>query len=486
MVRAKKRKKKMFISVLPGEQVEVALAEDGVLTEYYVEMTHQAKTRGNIYKGKIHNIDPALQAAFINYGAVRNGFLQIDEVHPEYYQLVQGPARRSKYPPIQKVLKKNQEVLVQVVKEPTGKKGAFMTTFLSLPGRYFVLTPGREQRGVSRKIEDEAERKRLKEIITKFKLDEGLGLIVRTAAMGRTKSALERDLSFLKRLWKEVRQKGPKVESPSMVYQELALASRAVRDYLTDDVGEVWVDAPEVAKQVADMAALVFPRRPGIVKQHTDMEKSLWERFNLKRQIEQLYGREVTLPSGGRLVFDATEALTAVDINSGRIGGESNFREMALKTNVEAAEEIARQLRLRDIGGQVVIDFIEMKDRKHVAQVEKTMRASMKVDRARTDVGKMSRFGLMELVRQRLGSSALSVTTEACPCCGGSGIQRNLEWRAMSALKEVYRLLRKNNTPGTLAYKVAPELGLYMLNTKRERLTSLEAEFAKTIRIESE
>jgi ribonuclease E len=483
---AKKRKLKMFISVLPGEQVEVALSEDGVLTEYYVEMVHQAKTRGHIYKGKIHNIDPALQAAFINYGAERNGFLQIDEVHPEYFQIVQGPPRKAKYPPIQKVLKKNQELLVQVVKEPTGQKGAFMTTYLSLPGRYFVLTPGREQKGVSRKIEDEAERKRLKECIANFKLDEGLGLIVRTAAMEQSKTSLERDLSYLKRLWKDVRQRGKEMGTPSLIYQELELSSRAVRDYLTDDVGEIWVDSPETAKQVADMAALVFPRRPGIVKQHTDMEHSLWERFNLKRQIEQLYGREVILQSGGRLVFDHTEALTAVDINSGKIGGESNFREMALKTNMEAAEEIARQLRLRDIGGQVVVDFIEMKDRKHVAQVEKTMKAAMKIDRARTDVGKMSRFGLLELVRQRLGSSAISVTTETCPSCGGSGVRRNLEWQAMTALKEIYRLLRKNNMPDVLSYTVSEELAIYLLNAKRSRLSALEEEFGKQIKILAE
>jgi ribonuclease E len=483
MTKIVKRKKKMFISVLPGEQVEVALAEDGVLTEYYVEMVHQVKTRGNIYKGKIHNIDPALQAAFINYGAERNGFLQIDEVHPEYYLIVQGPDRKAKYPPIQKALKKNQEVLVQVVKEPTGSKGAFMTTYLSLPGRFFVLTPGREQRGVSRKIEDEEERKRLKEAISGLKLDEGLGIIVRTAALGQSKSALERDLSFLKRLWKEVRQKGTQAATPSLVYQELDLSARAVRDYLTDDVAEVWVDEPETAKKVADMAALVFPRRPGIVRQHTDMDLALWDRFNLRRYIEQLYSREVTLPSGGRLVFDQGEALTAVDINSGKIGGESNFREMALKTNVEAAEEIARQLRLRDIGGQIVIDFIEMKDRKHVAEVEKSLRTILKTDRARTDVGKMSHFGLLEMVRQRIGSSAVSITTEPCPCCKGAGTRRNLEWQSMAVLKELYRVLRKNNSPETVPCKVSAELAVYLLNQKRNRLSQFETEFHKKISI---
>jgi len=482
MTKGTKRKQKMFISVLPGEQVEVAVAEDGLLLEYYVEMVHQAKTRGHIYRGKIHNIDPALQAAFINYGAERNGFLQIDEVHPEYYQIVQA-GQRAKFPPIQKALKKNQELLVQVVKEPTGHKGAFLTTYLSLPGRYFVLTPGREQRGVSRKIEDEGERKRLKEAIAGLKLEEGLGIIVRTAALGQSKTALERDLSYLKRLWKEVRQRGTTAETPSLIYQEQDLASRAVRDYLTDDVGEVWVDEPETAGRVAEMASLVYPRRPGIVKQHTDMDVPLWDRFNLRKQIEQLYGREVSLPSGGVLAFDHAEALTAVDINSGKIGGESNFREMALKTNVEAAEEIARQLRLRDIGGQVVIDFIEMKDRKHVAEVEKTIRAAFKSDRARTDIGRVSRFGLLELVRQRLGSSALSITSEPCPLCNGSGQRRNHEWQALTVLKDVYRQMRKESGPDSITVKVSPELALYLLNNKKEQLSSMEAEFKKKISI---
>lgn len=481
MSRGKKRKQKMFIGVLPGEQVEVAVAEDGMLLEYYVEMVHQAKTRGHIYKGKIHNIDPALQAAFINYGAERNGFLQIDEVHPEYYQIVHAGERRPKYPPIQKALKKGQELLVQVVKEPTGHKGAFLTTYLSLPGRYFVLTPGREQRGVSRKIEDEAERKRLKEAIAGLKLEEGLGIIVRTAALSQSKTSLERDLSYLKRLWKEVRQRGTTAETPSLIYQELDLASRAVRDYLTDEVGEIWVDEPETADRVAEMAALVYPRRPGIVKQHSDMDVPLWDRFNLRKQIEQLYGREVTLPSGGVLVFDHAEALTAVDINSGKIGGESNFREMALKTNVEAAEEVARQLRLRDIGGQVVIDFIEMKDRKHVAEVEKTLRAAFKSDRARTDVGRISRFGLLEIVRQRLGSSALSITSETCPCCRGSGQRRNHEWQALTVLKDIYRQMRKDSGQETVTAKVSEELAMYLLNCKRTRLSAMEEEFKKKI-----
>jgi len=480
---SKKRTRKMYICVLPGEEAEVAATEDGILQEYYVEMTHQAKTRGNIYKGKIHNIDASLQAAFVNYGASRNGFLQIDEVHPEYYQAQDNGGRRGKYPPIQKALKKGQEILIQVVKEPTGSKGAFVTSYLSLPGRYFVLTPGREQKGVSRKVEDEAERGRLKEIAGQVKLDEGIGVIIRTASIGQSKAALERDVSYLKRLWKDVRARGTSLPAPSLIYKEPDLAARAVRDYLTDDVAEVWVDDKATMERVSEMAGLVFPRRQGLVKLHNDPEHGMWDRFNLRKQIDQLHGREVTLPSGGRLVIDHTEALTAVDVNSGKIGGETNFKEMALRLNLEAATEVANQLRLRDIGGQVVVDFIELKDRKHIAEVEKAVKAAMKMDRARHDVGAISRFGLLEIVRQRMGSSALSVSTESCPCCGGSGTRRNLEWQALQSLREIYRLLRRTGAGETVTFTAPQELAFYLLNHKRERLRAMEEEHQKTIAV---
>lgn len=480
---AKKKRQKMFISVLPGEQVEVVIAEEGRVQEYYVEMAHQQKTRGNIYKGYIHNIDNGLQAAFINYGAERNGFLQIDEVHPEYYNGSYKLKKGAKYPLMQQVLKAGQEMLVQVVKEPTGKKGAFMTTNLSLPGRSFVYTIGRDQMGVSRKIEDEKERARLKGVLETMTPEESVGLIARTAAVGQSKAALERDYKYLNRLWKDVRKKAQEVKAPALVYKELNLAARAVRDYLTSDVAEIWVDDADTFEEVKQFAALTFPRKQNLVKLHSEPELSLWERFNITRQIQEVYSREVTLPSGGRLVIDATEALTAVDINSGKIGGERNFHKMALKTNMEAAEEIARQLRLRDIGGQIVIDFIEMKDPKHCREVEKTMRAAMKSDRARTDVGRISSFGLMEIVRQRLGSSAISLSTEACPCCNGTGIRRNMEWQALSALKDIHRLMRKTDCSEVSTYACHQELALYLLNHKRDMLEQLSERCGRTVQI---
>ncbi|MDR2826070.1 MAG: Rne/Rng family ribonuclease [Deltaproteobacteria bacterium] len=472
----RKTKRKMFVSVLPGEQVEVVIAEDGQVQEYYIEMLHQVKVKGNIYKGIIHNVDPNLQAAFVSYGAVKNGFLQIDEVHPEYYLTPHDAGKSHKYPLIQKVLRTGQEVLVQVVKEPSGSKGAFLTSYLSLPGRFLVLTPGREQIGVSRKVDSEEERTRLRELLSGLNPGEGLGVIVRTVSMGTTKTNLQRDLQQLKRVWKEIRKKGSTEVSPCLIYQEMGLDTRAVRDYLTEEITELWVDDEEMFKEISHLVTLLFPKRENMVHLYTDLDRTLFEQFSLKKQLDQVHAREVTLPSGGRLVFDHTEALVAIDINSGRAAGKNNFEDTAYKTNLEAARQIPLQLRLRDIGGQVVIDFIEMRDRAHWRELEKVIRNGMKGDRARHDIGKISSFGLLEIVRQRLSSSAISVTSEPCPCCKGTGQRRNMEWQALQALREIRALLRKQNEIGatTAVYTNMAELVLYLLNSKKERLLEME------------
>ncbi|WP_302580099.1 Rne/Rng family ribonuclease [uncultured Desulfovibrio sp.] len=472
----------MLISVLPGDEVEVVLTEDGKVREYYVEMMHHAKIRGNIYKGVISNVDANLQAAFVNYGAVKNGFLQIDEVHPDYYLQPHEAGKGHRYPPIQKALKAGQEVLVQVVKEPTGNKGAFLTTWLSLAGRFLVLTPGQEQIGVSRKVESDEERTRLRDMMNGIDPGQGLGVIVRTVSAGTTKTTLKNDLQYLKRLWRDIRKKATEVSAPALIHQEPGLSERAVRDYLTDDVCEIWVDNEDVAQGIRDTVSLLFPRKKDLVRLHGDIRQSMWERFSLRRQLDQIYSREVVLPSGGRLVFDQTEALMAVDINSGKISGKGNFEAMAYKTNMEAAETIARQLRLRDIGGQVVIDFIEMRDKKHVLEVEKTLRQAMKNDRARHDVARMSSFGLLELVRQRTGSSALAITMEPCPACGGTGQRRNLEWQALQGLRELRRMLRAASGEKCV-FETSRELGLYLLNHKRDTLREMEQDFGKCLEI---
>lgn len=475
--------RRMLISVIPGEQVEVGLAEEGTLLEYYLDMLRQSKLKGNIYKGIIHNIDPNLQAAFVDFGVGKNGFLQIDEVHPEYWQGYTGEnGDKKKLPPIQKVLKPGQEILVQVVKEPSGNKGAFLTTWLSLAGRFLVLTPGQEQVGVSRKVTDPEERQRLREMMNGLSPGAGLGVIVRTVGEGATKTTLRTDLQYLKRLWKEIRKKVTESSAPALIHQEPGLSERAVRDYLTDDISEIWVDDKEEAENVKAMAGLLFPRKKNLVHVYEDKSRSLWDHFNLRKQLEQVYAREVPLPSGGRLVFDQTEALMAIDINSGRISGKGNFEAMAFKTNVEASVAIARQLRLRDIGGQVVIDFIEMREKKHVQEVEKALRQAMKNDRARHDVAHISSFGLLELVRQRMGSSALSLSMEICTACAGTGLRRNLEWQALQCIRDLSQKM-KNANGEKFTCEYPQELGLYLLNYKREALRKLENDFGKTLEI---
>lgn len=480
-------RRKMFVSVLPEEQIEVVITEEGQVQEYYVEMLHQAKTKGNIYKGIVHNVDPNLQAAFVSYGAVKNGFLQIDEVHPEYYVSPHDAVKGRKYPPIQKVLKAGQDLLVQIVKEPAGTKGAFLTTYLSMPGRFLVLTPGREQIGVSRKVESETERARLRELLEGLSPGPGLGVIVRTVSMGASKTSLQRDLQYLKRTWKDVRTRGTTDKAPCLIYQEMDLTSRAVRDYLTESVGEVWIDDEATAAAVSEIADALFPRKQSLVRVHKDTGTTLFERFNIQRQLDQIQSREVVLPSGGRLVIDPTEALTAIDINSGRSGGKNNFEDMAFRTNMEAAKMIPLQLRLRDIGGQVVADFIEMRDKSHWREVEKTLRNGMKVDRARYDVGKIGPFGMLEIVRQRLGSSAISISTEPCPCCSGTGVRRNMEWQSQQSLRDIMRLLRNaqaQNESSVVSYSAEQPLAMHLLNNKRQRLLEMEQQFGVQISIQ--
>lgn len=496
---AKKTKRVLYVSVVPDEQTEVVITEDGLVTEYFVEMAHQVKIRGNIYKGVINNIDTNLQAAFVNFGNGKNGFLQIDEVHPEYYLVPHDAAHGPKYPPIQKVLKVGQEVLVQVVKEPAGTKGAFLTTWISIAGRFLVLTPGQEQIGVSRKVEDPEERARLKELLNDIQPGENMGVIIRTASEGVNKDSIKQDLEFLQKLWKDIQKRAPIEKSPSLIYQEADLATRSVRDYLSDDIEEIWTDDEATKARVEEVASVIFPdRAKELVKLHKEQRQTLWERFNLLKQLETVTSREVVLPSGGRLVFDQTEALMAIDINSGKTQGKTNFEAMVFRTNMEAAEAIARHLRLRDIGGQVVIDFIEMRDKNHCREVERTIRNAMRRDRARHDVGHMSSFGLLELVRQRTGTSAISITTEPCPHCHGTGVRRNMEWQAQQAMRDLQAKLcksldngknkkadQKNDKPdtATFVYESDAELALYILNRKRDRIAALEEKFGVHIEV---
>ncbi len=475
---------KMFVSVQSEEQVEVALVKDETVVEYFVEMSHQAKIRGNIYKATIHNVDPNLQAAFINFGSVKNGFLQIDEVHPDYYLSPHAPSKNHKFPLISKVLRPGQELFVQIVKEPTLTKGAFLTTWISLAGRYLVLTPGQEQLGVSRKVSDPDERARLRAMLDGINPDKGMGIIIRTAAAHASQEELQADLDYLQKLWLDILEKSNEKSAPALVHQEVELTQRVVRDYLNENVGEIWTNDKEMAHSITKMAELLYPQKANIVRHFNNQRASLWDRFNLQKQIDEISHREVALPSGGRVVFDQTEALMAIDINSGKTQNKSNFHDMVLQTNIEAAQAIARHLRLRDIGGQIVIDFIEVHDKNAVKEIEKAFKNAMRHDRARYEIGHISPFGLLEVIRQRIGSSAISISTEPCPHCNGTGTRRNMEWQAQDALKEIAKKARQEKTI-KYVYTTNTELALYLLNMKRDRISELEERFNVRIEIQA-
>lgn len=472
---------KMFVSTQADEQVEVVLTENGTVVEYFVEMAHQAKIRGNIYKGVVHNVDPNLQAAFINFGANKNGFLQIDEIHPDYYLTPHTSTKNHKFPLISKVLKPGQEVLVQIVKEPTTTKGAFLTTWISLAGRYLVLTPGQEQLGVSRKVVDPEERARLRAMLDDIEAPQGMGFIIRTAAATASLKDLQADVEYLQKLWFDIVNRASESQPPALVHQEIELTKRVVRDYLNEDVREIWVDDKEMASSINEMTSLLYPQRVSIVRLHSTHKQNLWDRFSLQKQINEISQREIHLPSGGRVIFDQTEALMAIDINSGKTQNKANFQAMVLQTNIEAARAIARHLRLRDIGGQIVIDFIEVRDKSTTKEIEKAFKDGMKPDRARYEVENISPFGLLEVIRQRIGSSAISISTEPCPHCNGTGTRRNMEWQAQDALKEIARKARLEKTI-KYTYTAEKELALYLLNHKRDRIIELEEEL--NVRIE--
>ncbi len=473
---------KMFVSVQPDEQVEVVLTENGTVVEYFVEMAHHAKMRGNIYKATIHNVEPNLQAAFVNFGAEKNGFLQIDEVHPDYYVSSHVPTKNHRFPLVSKALKPGQELLVQIVKEPNGSKGAFLTTWISLAGRFLVLTPGQEQLGVSRKVTDQNERDRLRAMLDELNPGKDMGVIIRTAAINASTEELQADLDYLQRLWVDLVNKAQNAPSISLIHQEVELTQRVVRDYLNEDVREIWTDDKEMADVISGIANIMLPQKKNIVKFYSEAKQSLLERYNLQKQIDEITAREIHLPSGGRVTFDQTEALMAIDINSGKTQGKANFQAMVLQTNLEAAKAIARHLRLRDIGGQIVIDFIELRDKNTIKEVENIFKESMKPDRARYEVGHISSFGLLELVRQRIGSSAISISTEPCPHCKGTGIRRNMEWQAQDALKEITKKAKAEKSIKCV-YSTDQELALYLLNHKRDRIQDLEEKFNLRIEI---
>jgi ribonuclease E len=470
---------KILINAVDPEEIRIAKVLDGKLEEFHIESAAREITHGNIYKGIISRIEPGLQSVFVDYGTERNGFLQKQEIHSDYYQ-----DNHSGDKSIKSIVRKGQELLVQVTKDPIMKKGAMLTTFISLPGRYIVLMPGSKSKGISRKIEDDEERKRLKEIVEKLKLPDGFGLIVRTAGIGATKAMLDKDLRYLMRLWKNINAKGVKEEAPALLYKERSLVLRSIRDYLTTDVKEVLIDEASVHHEVKEFMKLISPKQGRIVKLYKG-PKPIFTKYQLEEQIASIYEKRVPLKSGGSIVIDQTEALVAIDVNSGKAIHKKSIEQTAYLANTEAAEEIARQLRLRDLGGLIVIDFIDMKDNKHKLEVEKALRNGVKIDKARTKVGRISKFGLVEMSRQRIRPSIEFGAFVPCSHCQGKGLTPSTETLGLSFMRRLQLETLKEGVK-TVRAVCHSDIADYLLNHKRRDILDLENRRDLHIRIQGD
>jgi len=472
--------KKMLINATAEDEIRVAIVEDGVLQQLGVETRSREQISGNIYKGVVSRIEPSLDAAFVDYGGGKNGFLPAEDVLPKYYK---GQAKKEANGPvpIYRALERNQHLLVQVSQDPRGEKGALLTTFISLPGRHLVLMPYRSKNGVSRKIQDEAERERLKAILDEINPSEEMGFIARTACEGRGKNELAKEARSLRRLWQTIAQKAKKVTPPALVYEESNLAIRTIRDYLSPDVEEVLVDNPDLFVEIQDFFRATMPRHTKMVKLYKE-KGPIFNKYQLEEQIQSIYGHKVRLKSGGTIVIEPTEALVAIDVNTGKSSIREDPETTAFKTNLEAAQEIARQLRLRDLGGLIVIDFIDMQDKRHISEVEKALKEAFKGDKARIRTSKISSFGLMELSRQRLRPTLESSAYDVCPQCKGTGKVKSAEAQAL----QVYRKIQGAAAKGNLV-RVEGDLpvltGTHLLNDMRRELASLEQEFGIQVRL---
>jgi ribonuclease E len=471
---------KMLINASDPEEFRVAIVEDGKLEEFALEVASREQLKGNIYKGVISNIEPSLQAAFVHYGPERQGFLPISEVHPEYFQQESPPRGR---PKIQEVLKKGQEVLVQVIKEEIASKGAYLTTYISLPGRFLVLLPGQDQVGISRKIEEEALRQEIKEAVQSFKLPQGVGLIVRTASANAKKRDLLKDYQYLYNIWEEIKRNAGASPAPSLIYKELDLVIRTIRDYYTTDINEILIDDGDTFNQIKRFFQSFSPKHTKALKLYKE-KRPIFSKYQIEEQLERLYDNQVPLKSGGSIVINATEALVAIDVNSGRCISPKDIELTAFKTNLEAAEEVARQLRLRDLGGLIVIDFIDMKDRKHRKDVEKELKTALKKEKARVTVGQISKFGLLELSRQRLRSGMATSLYISCPHCRGRGIIKSTEASGLGLLRKICHEAAKNDVQEVRAL-MSQDVTNYLLNKKRKELVTLEEKFNLRLIIEA-
>lgn len=519
-----KMKQEMLINVAQPEECRIAIVEDGVLEELYVERAGQDNYVGNIYKGVVVNLEPSIQAAFVDFGVGRNGFLHVSDIEPQYFR--QGgfdptkaqepcaphrPPRRGNdsavgdefeegaadaaerprshrfsarprfKPPIQEILRRGDEVLVQVIKEGIGAKGPTLSTYISIPGRYLVLMPALGRVGVSRKIEDETVRRRLRDIMLELNPPKGVGFIVRTAGSDRTRRELSRDMAYLLRLWKVIARRIKRLPAPAGIYEESDMIIRTIRDIFTPEVDAIYIDEPAAHSRAKEFLQLVMPRYVHHL-QFYEGKEPLFCKYNLDEEIAKIHRRRVPLRSGGSIVIDQTEALVAIDVNSGSFRAEDSAEETAYQMNILAAKEIARQLRLRDLGGVIVNDFIDMRKEKHRRAVERALRDAMKRDRARTKILRTSPFGLIEMTRQRIRTNPKRSAYMECPGCSGVGVVKTPESMAIDAVRLLI-LASQRPAVSHIAVTVTEEVADYLNNRKRHELARLEEEGKMTVQI---
>ena len=462
--------KRMLINATHSEELRVALVDGQKLYDLDIENRSRIQTKASIYKGTITRVEASLEAAFVDYGAERHGFLPLKEIAREYF--TKQPNEVEGRMKIKDMVKEGTEVIVQVDKEERGNKGAALTTFISLAGRYMVLMPNNPRAGgISRRIEG-SERDELKESMNQLDIPNGMGVIVRTAGIGKTGEELQWDLDYLMRVWSAITSAAKERKAPFLIYQESNVIIRTIRDYLRHDISEVLIDTQESYDEALTFIRQVMPDYEPKIKRYTD-NVPLFNRYQIESQIETAYERIVRLPSGGSIVIDPTEAMVSIDINSAKATKGGDIEETALQTNLEAADEIARQLRLRDMGGLVVIDFIDMAQAKNQREVENRMKAALKLDRARVQVGRISTFGLLEMSRQRLRPSLEETNSHVCPRCSGQGTIRATRSLSLSIL----RLIREEADKGHCAEvraNVPLDVGIYLLNEKREEINNIQ------------
>ncbi|MDD9877665.1 MAG: Rne/Rng family ribonuclease [Magnetovibrio sp.] len=524
--------KRMLIDASHPEETRVLVVSGTRLEDYDVEVESRRPLKGNIYLAKVTRVEPSLQAAFVDFGGNRHGFLAFNEIHPDYYQIpvadreallaeeraeaqsasdadddandveegpvetlggddseeveARRPAALRRHYKIQEVIKRRQILLVQVVKEERGTKGAALTTYLSLAGRYCVLMPNTDRGGgISRKISNAADRKRLKKVVADLGIPEGMAVIVRTAGSKRSKAEIRRDYDYLLRLWNQVREMTLNSIAPSLVHEEGDLIKRSIRDLYTKEIDEIVVHGDDGYRMAKDFMKILIPSHAKKVQKKKDDGVPLTAKFGVDAQLEAIHSPEVHMKSGAYIVINPTEALVSIDVNSGRATKERNIEETALRTNIDAAVEIARQLRLRDLAGLIVIDFIDMEVHRNQAKVERALKEAMRTDRARIQIGRISPFGLLELSRQRLRPSLIETSSEPCPYCEGTGVRRSTDTTALEVLRAIEEEgLRQSD--GALTVHVPTSVALYVLNQKRQSLAELEEKYSLSVTLEND